>query len=459
MACKVILDGVRRSTAGRSPAPSAWAAARSPGVWLLALACALLAVGCRQAPTGGRLELTVWSGWTGDEQDAFEELVADFNQAYAGRLHLSNVSTNHDDTKTFRALTGGRPPDLFFLWSGEYMGALAANGALLALDDLFRASGLDRDSFFPASLRVCTFRGRLYMMPFLMDAYVLFWNRRIFRACGLDPDQPPRTTDELLDLARRLSLRNEAGNLTRLGLDPPDFYTVLAIFGGSLYDEASGRLTAAAEANVRAYEFYGRLIETLGGPDRVNALTSGFGEYASSQNQFFTGQVAMVISGNWWPHFVDLYAPGLDYGVAPLPRPSDRPDLADPVFIGGNYVCLPRESPHPREAFEVLRFFQTRPAQVHFARVMYGVPNIRSFALLPELITGSRTKEAYGRVCRAAFSPNAWTFPVTEVSMELYQELEKAAAFVRNGTKTPRRALEDVDERLTRHLAEARGAE
>lgn len=421
---------------------------------LTAIPVACFVTGCRGA-TGepGRTTITVWSGWTGDEEDAFGELVADFNRAHPDIL-LRNVSTNQDDTKTFRAIIAGTPPDLCFLWSGEYMGALAAMGALRPLDDLFEASGFREEQFLAQGLELCKYRGRLYMMPFLHDAYGLYWNRRIFAAAGLDPDRPPQDLDELLDYARLLTLE-EDGQLVRLGLDPFELTTALAMFGGRLYDPDARRIDCTGRDAVRALEYYCAAVDAIGGPERVDSFASGFGEYASSQHQFFVGKVAMTISGNWWPVFIERYAPDMDYGLAPIPSPRDRPDIVKPTVLGGNFLCIPRDSPHPAEAWEVIRFFQTRESQVHFSNVMFGVPNIREYAFLPEITEGSRTKEAFAKICDIAYNGTQWVFPVTEVSVEYYREVETAAALARSKAKTPVEALADLEARMQRRLDKA----
>jgi ABC-type glycerol-3-phosphate transport system substrate-binding protein len=67
---------------------------KRPGLCLLLLICclaALAAAGCKRGPSSGVTEITVWSGWTGDEQAAFEELVADFNRALVRGITMTGL--------------------------------------------------------------------------------------------------------------------------------------------------------------------------------------------------------------------------------------------------------------------------------------------------------------------------------------------------------------------------------
>ena len=43
----------------------------------------------------------------------------------------------------------------------------------------------------------------LWPMPFNMSSPVLFYNKKAFRAAGLDPEKPPTTLDEVKADARR----------------------------------------------------------------------------------------------------------------------------------------------------------------------------------------------------------------------------------------------------------------
>ena len=107
--------------------------------WASALGLVALLLGLWWAAPGRRAqvrrtasgvpEVHVWSGWMGHERDAFEEIVAAFNAEHPD-VRLVNTSTAQDDSKVFRAIVSGTPPDVFFIWNSEYVGALAQHGAL-----------------------------------------------------------------------------------------------------------------------------------------------------------------------------------------------------------------------------------------------------------------------------------------------------------------------------------------
>ena len=399
----------------------------------------------------GRTLVTAWSGWVGHENEAFDHVVDAFNRTQ-DRIFVVNTSTQEDDTKIFRAITAGVPPDFFQVWGGEYVGALAANDAVKPFNELLERDGPGLNLFLPGALRLGEYEGKFYSMPFLNDAYGIYWNKDIFREAGLDPERPPRDLKELERMALRLTKKRPDGSIQRMGLEMPGIEIVLVLFGGKFYDPKTHKILADHPRNIEALEWFVHMTKVQGGPIRVDSFISGFGEYSSPNHQFFVGKVAMMVSGQWWPSYVQKFAPQVDFGVAPLPYPPQYPELKGTTYIGGNFFCIPTDSRHPKEAWEFLRWTQTRPAQILFSKVMHGVPNMKPVLNSPELVKGDRYKEAFGTVCRIAEDPNAAWFPATPVNTLYISELTAAAQLAARGKKTPEQALRDVRIRVQQEL-------
>jgi multiple sugar transport system substrate-binding protein len=321
------------------------------------------------------------------------------------------------------------------------------------MDDWFRASGLREKDFVPASLSLCRVNGGLYAMPFLIDDSALLWNKNTFRQAGLNPERPPQTLEEFEQYVKKLTKKDASGRLTQLGLLPPDdIYVINRLFGGSLYDPKTGQITPDSPENVEALGWYTKFIGSMGPWEEVNAFKSGFGNNQSANNPFYTGQIAMMISGEWNPYWVKRYAPQVEYGVAPLPHPESHPERARTTWLGGNMFCIPRGSAHPKEAWDFLVWAQTDEAQVLFARLRNGVPNRRSVLNDPVLRTGEPYKVKYGVFLDLADGPNAGAFPNLPVANLYNSELLTARDLALSGEKTPALALRDVRIRVQREL-------
>jgi multiple sugar transport system substrate-binding protein len=420
--------------------------ALAPGVALWLQGC-----GRSAADPPDVVRLTIWSMWTGPEEKNFERVLRRYEELHP-HVRIENLGAVRDDTKTVRAIVAGVPPDLFTLADPLFLGPLAANGALTPIDPWFEASGLHEADFVPASLRQCRYEGKLYAMPYLIDDYALFWNKKAFRAAGLDPEQPPRTMEELAELAVKLTIRKDGG-ITQLGLQPPDdMYPIVAAFGGPLFDPESRQVTPDHPYVVAAYTWYARLIGNMGGYEEVNSFRAGFGQAQGSNNPFFVGKVAMMMNGEWNPYWIYRYAPGLDYGVAPMPPPAGHPELSRPTWLGGNMFCIPRGSKNAKAAWDLLVWMQTDEAQILFASAMNNVPNQRSSLPSSVLRDGADYKVKFRTFLDLASSPNTANFPALPVANLYHAEMSTARDMVLNGEKEPAQALRDVRTRVQREL-------
>lgn len=425
---------------------------------LLASGVASLALsGCRreaETRADGRTVLRVWSMWAGDEEQVFQGVVDHYNRVQ-DKVYIQNLGAV-EDTKIIRSIVAGSPPDFFTLREPGYLAPLAANNALLPLDDWFRESGLREADFVPASLEQGRYQGKLYSMPYLLDAQALFWNPELFRKAGLPPNRPPRTLEQMLDYARSLTLRDANGEIRVLGIRPPDLTYIIGAFGGQFVDPATGAITADHPINIEAARYYRALIEAMGGGKRVLAFTAGFGNEQGTNNPFFLGKIAMMINGQWNPYWFQKYAPHVPYDVAPIPYPARQPHLKRPTWIGQNMFCIPRESKHPREAWEFFVWMQSEEAQVLFAETMHGIPNIRRVLKNPRLravrTAGELWKRGYAKFLDLVDSPNARFFPTTPVATLYLHELATAQDFIISGNKTPEQALRDVQQRVSAEM-------
>ncbi len=411
------------------------------------------------ADPAGTVRLSLWSMWTGAEEENFKRVLARYHELHANII-VENLGAVRDDTKTVRAIVAGVPPDLFTLYDSLYLGPMAANEAVYALDDWFHGAGLQEKDFVEASLDQCRYRGKLFAMPYLIDAQALFWNKRAFRRAGLDPEKPPGTLEELEKYAVALTKHDANGNMIQLGIAPVnhktfsagDIYLFFKLFGGRLYDPAANRLTADDPANVTAMNWYAGLVKSMGGWRQVNAFAAGFGQAQGGNNPFFMGKTAMMINGEWTPYWAHRYAPGLDYGVAPMPAPANRPERARTTWFGGNMFCIPKGSKHPKEAWELLVWMQTDEAQILFAEAMNNVPNRISALGSKKLRRGGPYKAQFAKFLDLADSPNGGAFPAVPVANLYANEITNALDLVLDGQKSSQFALRDVRERVQKEL-------
>lgn len=231
----------------------------------------------------------------------------------------------------------GAAPALVQVYLSE-IAALAGAGAIMPLEPCLIAGGHDLGSYLPAALAGGRIDGLQWALPANVDSYLLLYDRNAFRAAGLDPDDPPRTLDELIAAAR--TLREQAGFAHPIALTEP-----MAVMATSGTDHAPAVVEALA---------------TLGREQLAHPEAYGGG----SVSMLGRGEVAMEAGGLGfvWAMghaLADGQSPSADIGVAPMPG------VAGPGAVsGGSYFALDADA-SPQEAAAAVRFLDwlEAPAQ------------------------------------------------------------------------------------------------
>ncbi len=299
-----------------------------------------------------------WEKWSGVEKDAMVRIVDRFNATVGAErnIWIDYGAVSNIEQRMPIATAGGDPPDVAGIYDYN-VAQFADQGALMPLDDAVREAGIDVAAFKPIWLAIGRYRGRLYALPSTPYTVALYYNRRLFREAGLDPDRPPRTTAELTEYALRLTRRDAKNEkIVQLG-----FTTSPAMLGwwhwiwpyffdGQLWDGA--RFHLDAPAGHAAMNWIADRRATLGN-DAVLAFEATAGAIEGPQNPFLSGRLAMVFQGPWVSNWINTYAPDLDYAVAPFPSVTRE---RQNVFASTDVLVIPRGARHPAEAMVFLGY-------------------------------------------------------------------------------------------------------
>jgi len=317
-----------------------------------------LTLGCQ--PRGdGKVHITYWEKWGAREGAAMQAAVDQFNRLQ-DKIVVEYLPVSQVDRKLIVATAGGDPPDVAGLWANNLYSFIDRD-ALLPLNDFIRAEGYTHEAWLgrysPVYADITTYRDKIWCVVSAPSTTALHWNKRLFREAGLDPDRPPRTLAELDEFAEKLTRRDpRTGRLTQIGFLPQEpgwFHRLFPEwFGGKLFDGTNITFAGVPE-NLECYRWVASYTEKFG-LDQVRSFASGFGAFASPQNPFMSGKVAMVFQGVWMNNFIRQYSPGLEYGVAPWP--TVRPGLENFTFADADLLVIPRGAKHPKEAWEFIKF-------------------------------------------------------------------------------------------------------
>jgi multiple sugar transport system permease protein len=245
------------------------------------------------------------------------------------------------------AVVGKKPPDVINQ-DRFTIGDWASRSTFRALDDLIERDlkrndpyAVRKEDYYPACWAEATYKGEVFAIPNSTDDRVLFYNRKLFRQAGLDPNRPPTTWDELLAYAKKLTAFNRDGSFKVAGFIPNYGNSWLYLYswtnGGEFMDKSGRKCTMDNRYSVEALKFMVGVYDALKGAERLDSFQSSFQPY--ELDPFLTDKVCMKIDVNGAMDGIARYNRDLDFGVAPPPVPRGRLDMR------GRFKSLPSLQP------------------------------------------------------------------------------------------------------------------
>ena len=401
----------------------------------------------------GRIVLRYWEKWTGPEGESIRAAVDDFN-ASQGRLWVELTTVSQIPRKLMLATSGGVPPDLAGLFSTN-VPVFAENNALLPLDGLAARAGLRREEFIDIFWQLGCHRDHLFAVTSMPSVSALIWNKKMFRAAGLDPEQPPRSIAELEAFNEKLLRRRADGGIAQIGHLPNDPFWMAPRWGlwfGARYWDGRDAVQADSPENRAAFRWLRSYPERFGAQNLL-ALRDGFGAFASPQNPFLSGRIAMTNQGPWIYNFIKNYAaPDFEWGVAAFPS-IDPERLPDVTFADSDVLVIPAGAKYPREAFEFVRYLSTQRQMEKFCLAQKKFSPLRAVS---EDFYRRHPDPYVRKFADLANSPNARSMPAITTWAEYQDAMTDASGRVLTGDPDVERILATVQRREQAHYDRAR---
>ncbi|MEK3890769.1 ABC transporter substrate-binding protein [Bacillus sp. FSL K6-3431] len=329
---------------------------------ILLFVFSIVLTGCSSS-TGSKVEkvgdsdktsITIWHPMTGVQGEGIEAVTKYFEDKNPDiKVNLVYTPGHSDENKKLTAaIAGGEAPDV--VWFDRFKIAQFANQeAFTDLTDMADRDGVKKEDFYADAWDEASYKERLFGIPTTADTRMLFYNKDIFKKAGLDPDNPPKTIDELTEAADKLMIK-EGDRFKQIGFVPwygeADLMLWAINFGGEMFDKNAGKLTANNPEFVTTLQWMVDFGEKYG----VENFTSfqDF-EIGGPQEPFIAENLAMFPSGNWTVSSIEKYKPNLNYGVTPMPNiTGENPK----TMLGGWTWVIPKGAKHEEAAWEYIKF-------------------------------------------------------------------------------------------------------
>jgi multiple sugar transport system substrate-binding protein len=265
------------------------------------------------------VEINYWQYFFEARVNAIDTLIEMF-EAENPDITVNQTTFPYADyrTKVAAAIPAGEGPDvvqLFYGWLNDYVEAELI--APLPVD-AFPPETI-RSEFFPM-VQAMEKDGQYMALPTAVRSLALFYNTRLFEEAGIDG--PPKTLDELVEIAKALTKTDASGNITQVGIttgmNAQDHHWVREVlvrqFGGSPYTDDYQTVTYNDEAGAAALQWYADL-------QTVHGVTQA-GFMDQPQAAFKAGRAGMHIDGSFRIGALDKTR-GLEWAVTELPAGPD----------------------------------------------------------------------------------------------------------------------------------------
>lgn len=308
-----------------------------------------------------KIELHVWGLSMSEPRFGWYALIDAFEEKYPHVEVVIGPSERAQNLqKLLSGVVGDSPPDLFRRES-QMFSDIASRDILLPLDDFIEADkqridGLHKADYLPSVWQVGIYNGKVYGILEGLNPMVLAYNRKIFREAGLDPDKPPKTWDEWLEISEKLTVQDESGRITRLGtnfFDKDELFFCMSQLGANIISEDGRKCLLNRPEAIRCMNFLKSLYNKMGSRHDFDRFIMS-NQVPEQYNPFGMGKIAMSVEDDWVIYRIMRYSPGFELGIAPVPRPPDGKYIT--TSGSTTHFMIPINARHPQEAWDFIRF-------------------------------------------------------------------------------------------------------
>lgn len=244
-----------------------------------------------------------WWTWSTEATEAFAQQI-EYAQTNNPGLKVDIQYTANADfmAKLPIAIAGGTGPDIYQMTRPSFE-LYAASGQAMDLTDAVANSPALQEylgKLSPALRETYQFEGKQMAIPFTIESTAIAYNKDIFKAAGL-PDlkeiEDTWTWEDLHELARQLTVKNEKGDTVQYGfytgVDRLPAWEFIWSRGAEMFSEDGETCTLDAPEIADALRPLAQMYQEGLSPSIDTTTTT------SGDDIFISGQIAMIPAGVW----------------------------------------------------------------------------------------------------------------------------------------------------------------
>lgn len=234
------------------------------------------------------------------------------------------------------------------VYAAEQMGAQALED--VAGDEL----SAHAEGFVPSGLALGQVEDKTYGLAYVFSTPILYINRTLFEQAGLDPDQPPRTWDDVKAAGATIAQKTGKHGFFPGAYGPIDgtfvYQSIVMSNGGKVRE--GNTLTFADKDQADAVAMLRDLVDS-GAHARIDV--------GAHLDTFQSGNLGMFLyTTAVLNHFEKAASGNFELGLAPLPAFGEKPTA--PTNSGAAIFMFSQEPVKQRAAWELMKFLTSAEA-------------------------------------------------------------------------------------------------
>ncbi|MCD1025581.1 ABC transporter substrate-binding protein [Enterococcus sp. SMC-9] len=257
-----------------------------------------------------RTVITYWASMGGADSEAMQKIVYGFNKSQDKYILDAQFITSDYYKKMDLTVANNMVgmPDVMIMHSDK-LATYAQRGILSPISDLGESPLLVKDAYSETAWGAGEYDGVHYTVPLDIHGPVLYYNKKLFRDAGLDPESPPLNKEEFLEAARKTTKGDDYGFV--MSTDFINEFLVESMVeqhGSSFFDKNNyPNFDTNEMRDVLQFEM-----------DIINKYNITPKDDYDTIGNFLRGNVAMIFNGPWTaPTFENT---DLEWGMAEVPQ-------------------------------------------------------------------------------------------------------------------------------------------
>ena len=268
------------------------------------------------------IEIEYWQYNFAARVDAMNVLIEQFEAENPGIkvIHNSDIPYDNFRDQLATAAPAGVGPDVVSLFYG-WIPAFVDAGYLVPLPSDTFSEEFITETFSPM-VAESKFEGEYWAVPTAVRALALFWNKDLFEAAGLDPEVPPATLEEFVEMAIATTQYDGGTDIYSIvkeghapGLAAQDHHwfreVLLRQYGGVPYSEDGRTVMWNSEEGCEAFSWLAAF--------ETEYMTGSNDLFTDVTTAFVNGEAALHVDGSFRLGSIAGSNPDLNFGVAELP--------------------------------------------------------------------------------------------------------------------------------------------